>query len=166
MGLRRAARAPRRPRATRRSRSGFQDSVVFERSGKPTAIRFAPDGRVFVAEKTGRILVYDDLEDESPNVFDDLRTEVYDNGDRGLLGLALDPEFPAQPYVYALYTYDHVLGEEGPPPQWGAPNDTGDFMPRSPESGADACLVSGRLVRYTAELTGGKAVSAVGGEKP
>ena len=82
-------------------------------------------------------------------MFADLRTKVYDHGDRGLLGLALDPAFPAKPYVYVLYTYDHVLGGEAPPPEWGVANQTGDECSRA-DTGADDCLVSGRLVRYTA----------------
>ncbi len=128
---------------------GFQDSVVFGNLEQPTNFRFAPDGRVFVAEKPGRILVYENIEDTTPEVFADLRTDVYDSGDRGLLGLALDPKFDqGRPYVYALYTYDHVLGDEAPPPKWGKPKTTGDPCPD--QNGGDACLVSGRLVRLEA----------------
>lgn len=103
---------------------GFQDEVVFSGLEQPTNFRFAPDGRVFVAEKPGRILVYDSLSDTTPEVFADLRGDVYDNGDRGLLGLALDPEFDeGRPYVYALYTWDHVLGKTWDPtkPEYGTP---------------------------------------------
>ena len=42
----------------------------------------------------------------TPTIFADLTTQVYDNFDRGLLGMALDPAFPAKPYVFgylALY---------------------------------------------------------------
>lgn len=127
---------------------GFQDSIAFADLEQPVAFRFSPDERVFVAEKGGLIKVYDDLEDEEPTVFADLRTKVYDHGDRGLLGLALDPEFPKEPYVYALYTYDHILGEEAPPPKWGKPETVGDECPEP--KGADDCVVSGRLVRLTA----------------
>lgn len=127
---------------------GFQDTIAFADLEQPVAFRFSPDERVFVAEKGGLIKVYDDLEDKEPTVFADLRTKVYDHGDRGLLGLALDPEFPKEPYVYALYTYDHILGEEAPPPKWGKPETVGDECPEP--KGADDCLVSGRLVRLTA----------------
>lgn len=130
--------------------SGFQDEPTITGLAEPSTFRFAPDERVFVAEKTGRILVYDDLEDTSPTVFADLRTEVYDTGDRGILGLVLDPEFDSgRPYVYVLYTYDHILGEASPAPRWGTPEASGDPCPEP--KGADACLVSGRLVRLTAE---------------
>ena len=129
--------------------AGFHDSIAFEEIPEPTAVSFAPDGRVFVAEKSGKILVYSGLGDEDPETFADLRTEVYDPGDRGLLGLALDPEFgPARPYVYVLYTYDHILGEATPPPRWGLPNQEGDGC--AEPKGADTCLVSGRLSRLTA----------------
>ncbi|HET7485618.1 MAG TPA: PQQ-dependent sugar dehydrogenase [Solirubrobacterales bacterium] len=128
--------------------SGFQDTVVFDGLEQPTAFRFSPDGRVFVAEKGGLIKVYSGLEDKEPEVFADLRTDVYDHGDRGLLGLALDPNFPDTPYVYALYTYDHILGDPEPPPKWGTPKTVGDECPDL--KGADDCVVSGRLVRLTA----------------
>ena len=72
----------------------------------PTVVRFAPDGRVFVAEKSGLIKVFDNLSDTTPTTFADLRTKVHNFWDRGLLGMALDPSFPTDPYVYVLYTYD------------------------------------------------------------
>lgn len=131
--------------------AGFQDSVAFSGIEQPVAFRFAPDGRVFVAEKPGKILVYENLEDSTPEVFADLRGDVYDTGDRGLLGLALDPKFDeGHPYVYALYTWDHVLGEPWDPenPEYGTPGTSGD--PGCPSQNSSAsCLVSGRLVRLT-----------------
>jgi glucose/arabinose dehydrogenase len=129
--------------------SGFHDEPVITGLTEPSTFRFSPDGRVFVAEKAGRILVYDGLDDPSPELFADLRTEAYDTGDRGILGLALDPEFPTRPYVYVLYTYDHILGDPAPAPRWGTPDTSGDPCPEP--KGADACLVSGRLVRLTAQ---------------
>ena len=43
-------------------------------------------------------------------MFADLRTQVHNFWDRGLLGLALDPDFPDDPYVYVLYTHDAAIG--------------------------------------------------------
>ncbi len=138
---------------------GFQDSVVFDHLEQPTNFRFAPDGRVFVAEKPGKILVFENVEDTTPEVFADLRTDVYETGDRGLLGLALDPRFEeGRPYVYALYTYDHILGDPSPAPKWGSKDTTGDPCPDL--NGGDACLVSGRLVRLKA--IGNQAEEAAG----
>lgn len=132
---------------------GFQDEIVFDGLDQPTNFRFAPDGRVFVAEKAGRILVYDGLDDldGEPEVFADLSGDVYSSGDRGLLGLALDPDFDnGRPYVYALYTWNHVLGEAWDPdhPEYGPPGGSND--PTCPsQSPNGSCLVSGRLVRLT-----------------
>lgn len=134
--------------------AGFQDEIVFEGLEQPTNFRFAPDGRVFVAEKPGRILAFDNLSDTTPTVFADLRGDVYDNGDRGLLGLELDPGFAeGRPFVYALYTWDHVLGKPWDPsdPEYGVPADSGD--PACPsQNSSGSCLVSGRLVRLTENL--------------
>ena len=41
--------------------NGFQETTVFTGLTNPTAIEFASDGRVFVAEKRGVIKVYDNL---------------------------------------------------------------------------------------------------------
>lgn len=130
--------------------AGFHDETVFEGLEEPTTLRFAPDGRVFVAEKSGLVLVFDSLEDPTPTVFANLRAEVYDMGDRGILGLELDPAFATNHYVYVLYTYDHLLGEAAPAPKWGNGSEPGDPCPKPEGSGVDDCPVSGRLVRMTA----------------
>ncbi len=136
-----------------------RESVVFNGLDLPTALRFSPDGRVFVAEKSGLIKVFDGLGDKTPTVFADLRTEVYNYWDRGLLGIALDPQFPAKPYVYVLYTYDAEIG--GQPPLWGDPGASDDDCPTPPGPTTDGCLVSGRLSRLTAKgdrMTGSEQV--------
>ena len=122
--------------------SGFQESIVFSGLTNPTALRFAPDGRVFVAEKSGVIKVFDSLADTTPDVFADLNVNVYNFWDRGLLGLALDPNFPASPYVYVMYTYDAAIG--GLAPRWGTPGIYSDPCPSPPGPTADGCVVAGR----------------------
>jgi glucose/arabinose dehydrogenase len=127
---------------TGRLRPGFSESTVFSGLTRPTAVRFSPDGRVFVAEKSGRLLVFDSLTDTTPTVFADLRTNVFDYWDSGFLGLALPPDFPANPYVYVLYTYDAPIG--GTAPTWG------DACPTPPGPMTDGCPISGRLSRLQA----------------
>jgi len=90
------------------------------------------------------VKVFDSLSDPTPTVFADLRTNVNDYSDHGLVGLALDPSFPTKPYVYVLYTYDAAIG--GTAPLWGAPGQTSDDCP-TPDAG---CPVSGRLSRLQA----------------
>ncbi|MET0972387.1 MAG: PQQ-dependent sugar dehydrogenase, partial [Thermoleophilaceae bacterium] len=127
---------------------GFSERTVFSGLTNPSAIRFAPDGRVFVAEKSGLIKVYDSLSDPQPDVFADLRTQVHNFWDRGLLGLALDPGFPGTPYVYVLYTHDAAIG--GTAPRWGTAGASSDGCPTPPGATGDGCVVSGRLSRLTA----------------
>ena len=55
--------------------------------------------------------------------------------------MTLDPNFPASPYVYALYARDAIPG--GTSPRWN------DVCPTPPGPNTDGCLISGRLVRLT-----------------
>jgi glucose/arabinose dehydrogenase len=129
--------------------AGFQESVVWSGLTNPTNIEFAADGRVFVAEKRGVVKVFDGPGDPVPDVFADLSGNVHDFWDRGMLGLAVHPDFPASPYLYVLYTYDAPIG--GSPPTWG------DGCPNPPGATGDGCVVSARLSRLTAsgnQMTG------------
>ena len=127
---------------------GFQEEIVFSGLTQPTAVRFSPDGRVFVAEKSGVIKVFDNLTDTTPTVFADLRTQVHNFWDRGLLGLALAPNFPTNPWVYVLYTFDAAIG--GTAPRWGSVGGTSDGCPTPPGATADGCVVAGHLSRLQA----------------
>ena len=119
--------------------SGFQETTVFSGLVNPTVVRFAPDGRVFVAQKNGVIKVFSSLTATSGTTFADLRSQVDDYWDRGLLGMALDPQFPTRPYVYVLYAYDAPLGATAPVWNDACSDPTGN-----------GCVVSGRLSRLTA----------------
>jgi uncharacterized repeat protein (TIGR01451 family) len=141
--------------------AGFRDTTVFTGLTQPTAIAFSPDGRVFVAEKGGRIKVFASLTATTPTLFADLSTKVYNYWDRGLLGMALDPSFPTHPYVYVLYAYDGDIG--GPAPKWGTAGVLSDPCPDPPGATADGCTVSGRLSRLMASgsvMTGSELVLA------
>ena len=124
---------------------GFSESIVFQGLDHPTAVRFSPDGRAFVAEKAGLVKVFDSLTDPTPTVALDLRTNVHNFGDRGLNGLALDPQFPTRPYVYVFYTYDAPPGQTAP--YWN------DACPANPGANTDGCVVTGRLSRFQVSPT-------------
>ncbi len=128
--------------------AGYQETVVLSGLVNPTVVRFSTDGRVFVAEKSGLIKVFDGLTDTTPTVFADLRTNVHNFWDRGLLGLALAPGFPNDPSVYVLYTYDAAIG--GNAPRWGSVGSDSDGCPTPPGATGDGCVVSGRLSRLQA----------------
>ncbi|SDY66416.1 Glucose/arabinose dehydrogenase, beta-propeller fold [Micromonospora pattaloongensis] len=129
-----------RPAAAATVPSGFQEQIVFRGLTQPTNIEFAPDGRVFVAEKAGRIKVFDTLADSTPTLFADLSANVHNQWDRGLLGLALAPNFPLDPWVYVLYTYDAPPGRTAP--VW---NDV------CANANNGNCVVTGRLSRLRAD---------------
>lgn len=129
---------------------GFSLDLITDNLTNPTSLRFASDGRMFVAEKSGIIKVFNSVSDVSnPTVFADLSTEVYNYWDRGLLGMALDPNFPTNPYIYVLYTLDARPGADGAPgttiPYW---NDT---CPTPPGPNTDGCPATARLSRLTAQ---------------
>jgi glucose/arabinose dehydrogenase len=119
--------------------TGFRDSVVLSGLTNPTVLQFAPDGRIFVGQKNGVIKVFQSLTDTNPVTVADLSSKVDDYWDRGLLGMALPPNFPTDPYVYVLYAYDAPIG--GTAPTWN------DGCPTPPGPTTDGCLVSGRVSR-------------------
>jgi glucose/arabinose dehydrogenase len=135
----------------------FTETTVFSGLVEPTAVQFSPDGRVFVAEKSGLIKVFASLSATTPTVFADLRTQTHNFWDRGLLGLALDPQFTTgRPYVYALYAFDADVG--GTAPKYGVAGGVSDAGPDATGQGAK---ISGRLSR----LTAGGNVMVAGSEK-
>ena len=97
--------------------AGFEETTVLPGVGKAQDIAIAPNGRVFVAEKTGFIRTFDSVDDTTPTLFADLRAQVHNYSSRGLLSIVVDPGFPAKPYVYVYYTMDAPLG--GTPPVYG-----------------------------------------------
>ena len=99
---------------TATSARGFKDEIVLSGLKEPLGVAFARDGRVFIAEKRGRVLEFAGLASRRPRVFADLGRRVFWNGDRGLFGLALDPAFPGRPYVYVLYTFDGPIRASKP----------------------------------------------------
>jgi glucose/arabinose dehydrogenase/PKD repeat protein len=122
--------------------TGFRDSVVLNGLTNPTVVQFAADGRIFVGQKNGVIKVFQNLSDTNPVTFADLSSKVDDYWDRGLLGMALAPSFPTDPYVYVLYAYDAAIG--GTAPKWN------DGCPTPPGPTTDGCLVSARVSRLQA----------------
>jgi len=91
--------------------AGFQD-IVLPQTGlvDPTVIQFGADGKIFVAEKSGRIYAFDSLADTTPTLVIDLRTAVHNFWDRGMLGMVLHPNYPSTPYIYVMYAYDAIPG--------------------------------------------------------
>lgn len=103
---------------------------------QPVNVEFAPDGRVFVTEKAGRLQTFDSLDDSDPTTILDFTQTVNSYLDRGMLGLAVHPDYPQTPHVFLTYTYDAPPGETAPV--------HGDDCPTSETTG---CTVTSRLSR-------------------
>lgn len=73
----------------------------------PWAIVFAPDGRIFITERPGRIRVIKDGKLQGQPW---MEIDAYEVSEAGLMGLALDPEFSRNRFVYAAYTYRDSSG--------------------------------------------------------
>ena len=93
------------PLAAQAVATGFVLEDVVGGLNGGVAFDFAPDGRIFIAEKGGIVRVFEnDALLSTP--FINLSAQVNSRHDRGLLGVAVHPDFPAQPYVYLLFTHD------------------------------------------------------------
>lgn len=81
----------------------------------PVQIVFLPDGRKFVVEKAGLVRVMTGAGIKLSAPFIDLSLKVLNNHDRGLLGVALDPDFTTNHWVYFLYVVnpDSISGVDG-----------------------------------------------------
>ncbi len=71
--------------------------------GYPTAMAWAPDGRLAVSTKEGRLYRVPPGGGEA-SVWLDLTGLVFTDGEQGLIGVTFDPLYPAEPYVYIYYT--------------------------------------------------------------
>lgn len=119
---------------------GFQENLALQGHGEPVGIRFveAPGPlRAVVFERTGKVYYYDDLATQTTpaqaKLVADVSNDVHAFWDRGLLGLAIDPNFPAVPKLYILST-----------------SDPGNTLNDSCSDATGAgCVVNGRLSRLT-----------------
>jgi glucose/arabinose dehydrogenase len=81
--------------------SGFQEIPVATGISNPTAMEFAPDGRLFVTEQSGHVRV---IKNGVLLPADFVTLSVSSDSERGLLGIAFDPNFASNRFVYLYYT--------------------------------------------------------------
>jgi glucose/arabinose dehydrogenase len=132
--------------------SGFSDQLVFSGRTSPIAVRFASNGKIFVAEENGRIYFYDSLTDTTATLFADLRGQVNSYWDRGMLGFTLDPNYATNGHVYVLYTHDTATNAENN--QSAANRNATDNCPSPPGGTSQGCITYGVLARITDPGTG------------
>jgi len=86
----------------------IKDSVIVTGLNFPWEILWGPDNHIWMTERGGRISRVNPSTGTLTPVF--TITEVVTNGEGGLLGMALHPNFSATPYVYVVYNYNSGSG--------------------------------------------------------
>ena len=81
--------------------TGFSESVVASGLSSPTAMAFAPDGRLFVCQQGGALRV---IKNDTLLATPFLTVTTDSAGERGLLGVTFDPNFANNQWVYIYYT--------------------------------------------------------------
>jgi glucose/arabinose dehydrogenase len=83
----------------------FQETTMVSGLTQPTAAEWAPDGRMFIAEKPGRVKVVQPGSSTAVTILD-ITSQVNESYDRGLLDIALDANFDVNGYMYLLYAVE------------------------------------------------------------
>ncbi len=81
--------------------SGFSQVQVATGLVAPTIMSQSPDGRIFIAEQGGVLRVF---KNGALLASPFLSLNVNSSGERGLLGIAFDPSFNTNQYIYLYYT--------------------------------------------------------------
>ncbi len=81
--------------------SSFEKEVLQTNLLQPMAMKVAPDGRVFFVERGGLLRIYDPSSMSTVNAGS---LGVIANNEDGLLGIALDPNFTLNQYIYLYYS--------------------------------------------------------------
>ncbi|MBL0742066.1 PQQ-dependent sugar dehydrogenase [Chryseolinea lacunae] len=79
----------------------FAQVLVTNGISNPTALAFAPDGRIFVAEQGGKLRV---IKNNTLLAAAFVSLTVNSSGERGLIGVVLDPDFATNQYIYLYHT--------------------------------------------------------------
>jgi glucose/arabinose dehydrogenase len=108
--------------------SGFTTELIADGLVQPVSFAVANDGTIFVTEKEGRVKVIQN--GQIVGTFLDINLEVNSHHDRGMMGIALDPDFDTNGYVYLQYTVE--------------------LNPANPDEPNFVSTAGGRLIRMTA----------------
>jgi glucose/arabinose dehydrogenase len=82
----------------------FEDTVV-TKVDAPTAVTFTPDGRMLIARKAGALRLFRNGVNSTAL---DLTSKTCEDRERGLLGVAVDPAFAENRYIYLYYTFKRL----------------------------------------------------------
>ena len=82
--------------------AGFTDAQVTA-VGSPTALAFTPDGRMLIGTQPGKVRLRAGGQLMAAPALD-LGSSICFRGERGLLGIAVDPEFAVNHFIYTFAT--------------------------------------------------------------
>ncbi|WP_254838672.1 Ig-like domain-containing protein [Natronomonas marina] len=87
--------------------SNFSSSTFLSGVNQPMGMTFLPDGRMLLLEKPGTIEITDPGDGtKDTSTYLDITGKVNDGSERGLIDIALDPNFEQNGYVYVFYSND------------------------------------------------------------
>ncbi len=84
---------------------GFSKELVVDGLVVPTDFEWISDHQMIITQQNGKVLLFDERTGVLSD-FLDIRNKVNVAGQRGLLSLAVHPDFPNNPYIYLGYAYD------------------------------------------------------------
>ncbi|MBW4604868.1 MAG: DUF4347 domain-containing protein [Calothrix sp. FI2-JRJ7] len=121
---------------------------------QPTAFEWTPDGsKMFIAQKNGIVRIFENgALLNTP--FIDISSQVNDVRDRGLIGIAVHPDFANNPYIYLSFTYD--------PPEVYLPENINN--PNTLSGPDETGNRPSRLIRVTADFSTNYTTAIAGSE--
>ncbi|HBJ38595.1 MAG TPA: sugar dehydrogenase [Planctomycetaceae bacterium] len=126
------------------------NQVVSSGYVQPTSMEFSSDGRnMYVAQQAGQVFVVRDGQ-RLATPFIDISAQVNGTRDRGLMDIALHPDFENNPYVYLLFTYDPPEVYQNASHPLAGPDRNGNR--------------AGRLIRVTADASTNYTTTLAGSE--
>lgn len=84
----------------------FHDEIFLNGFDFPTGVTFDDNGRAYVWEKPGRVIMVNENRQRYPQPLLDITEEVSNWKDHGLMGFCLDNDFLENGYIYLLYALD------------------------------------------------------------
>ncbi len=90
------------------STSSLKVETIVSRLQVPWEVAFAPDGRIFISERPGKMRI---IKDGQLLADPWITLNVHAEGEGGLLGFDLDPQFSQNGFIYAAYTYSNESNE-------------------------------------------------------
>ena len=81
------------------NQQGYKTEILVQNLNTPWAIDFLPDGKMVFTERDGKVSIFDNGTTKTVG-----NINVTQIGESGMLGIAVDPEFNTNKFIYLYYT--------------------------------------------------------------